>query len=191
MKSCENKIESYFGFGAWIAGAALLLSSGCSTYSGVAGAIDWPMPYTASPPHASNGESVAISVVDERSYVLSGDKKETFIGFIRSGFGIPYDTTFEPAEAVAEKVERDIVAEVSARGYGVGPEGRALRVAILEFKHDGYENLWIFHEVEVTVSREGRKTRRRSKTSVRSAADSGPGATTPVRPRSWRTTTAR
>ncbi len=157
MKSCGNGIESYFGIGAWIAGAALLLSSGCSTYSGVAGFIDWPMPYTASAPQASKGRSVAISVVDERPYVLSGDKKETFIGLIRSGVGIPYDTTFEPAEAVAKKVERDIVAEVSARGYEVGPGGRALHVAILEFKHDGYENLWIFHEVKVTVSREGRK----------------------------------
>ena len=101
MKSCENRIKS-FGFGAWIAGTALLLSSGCSTYSGVAGAIDWPIPYTASAPHASNGRSVAISVVDERPYVLSGDKKETFIGFIRSAAGISYNTTFEPAEAVAK-----------------------------------------------------------------------------------------
>jgi hypothetical protein len=157
MKSCKNKLVAHFGIGAWIAGAALLLSSGFSTYSGVAGAIDWPMPYTASAPHASNGRSVAISVVDKRPYVLSGDKNETFIGFIRSGFGVPYNTTFEPAEAVAEKVERDIIAEMSARGYEVGPEGRAMHVVILEFKHDGYENLWIFHEVDVTVYREGQK----------------------------------
>jgi hypothetical protein len=58
---------------------------------------------------------------------------------------------------VAKKVKRDIVAEVIARGYEVGPGDHALHVAILEFKHDGYENLWIFHEVEVTVSREGWK----------------------------------
>jgi len=115
------------------------------------------MPYTPSARQASNGGSVSISVVDKRPYVLSGDKKETFIGLIRSAAGIPYDTTFEPAEAVATKVERDLTAEASARGYDVKPGRSSLDVEILEFKHDGYENLWVFHEEEVTVSSEGRR----------------------------------
>ncbi len=81
---------SYIDIRPWIAGTALLLSSGCSTYSDVAGFVDWPVPYTASIPQPSKGRSVAISVVDERSYVFSGAKEETFIGFIRTGAGIPY-----------------------------------------------------------------------------------------------------
>jgi len=86
-------VVSYFDIGPWIAGAALLLSSGCSTYSGVAGFVDWPVPYTASIPQPSKGRSVAISVVDERPYVLSGAKQETFIGFIRTGVGIQLSGT--------------------------------------------------------------------------------------------------
>ena len=137
--------------------AAAVSLSGCTTYGGFAGA-DWPMPYTASAPRPHNGASVAVSVVDQRPYVLSGEKKGTFIGFVRSAAGVPWNTTFEPEEPVAKKVERDIIAEVTARGYEVGPGDRALDVAILEFKHDGYETLTIFHNVEVIVSREGRET---------------------------------
>jgi hypothetical protein len=88
---------------------------------------------------------------------VSGDKAPTFIGIIRSGAGIPYNTTFEPADVVAEKIERDITAEVSALGYDIGQGDYTLDVAILEFKHDGYNRYTIYHELEVTVSDEGQE----------------------------------
>ncbi len=68
------------------------------------------MPYGPTKTLPSNGRSVAITVEDERPYVLSGDKPPTFIGVVRPYFGIPQDTTFEPAEDVAAKIKRDIAA---------------------------------------------------------------------------------
>jgi hypothetical protein len=136
-------------------GTALVLG-GCNTYGGFAGA-DWPMPYSPTTTIASNGKSVAITVEDRRPYIVSGDKAPTFIGLVRSGFGIPYDTTFQPAEIVAEKIERDIAAEVNARGYDIRQGDYTMDVVIREFRHDGYTQYTIFHNLEVTVSHEGQE----------------------------------
>ncbi len=136
--------------------AALLLSSGCNTYGGFAGA-DWPMPYQPTSSLDSNGKGVAITVEDQRPYVVSGDKEPTFIGLVRTGVGIPYNTTFEPAEVVAEKIRRDIAAEASAQGYQIGGDDYAMDVVIREFKHDGVTTFSIFHKLEVSVSHGGQQ----------------------------------
>ena len=141
---------------AWLVMGAVLVLGGCNTYMGFAGA-DWPMPYNPTTTVYSNGKSVTITVEDRRPYIVSGDKAPTFIGFVRAGFGIPYNTTFEPAEVVAHKIKRDIVAEVSAQGYDIGQGDYTMDVVIREFKHDGYSQFTIFHNLEVTVSHEGQE----------------------------------
>ena len=140
----------------WLMMGAALVLGGCNTYVGFAGA-DWPMPYNPTTTGYSNGKSVAITVQDKRPYIVSGDKAPTFIGLVRSPAGIPYNTTFEPAEIVAEKIKRDIAAEVSAQGYAIGQGEYTMDVVIREFKHDGYIQLTIFHNLEVTVSHEGQE----------------------------------
>jgi hypothetical protein len=156
MRRHEARLDWVRGFRNGVGIAAILFSSGCNTYLGFAGA-DWPMPYEPTTTVDSNGKTVTITVQDRRPYVVSGDKAPTFIGIIRSGAGIPYNTTFEPADVVAEKIERDITAEVSALGYDIGQGDYTLDVAILEFKHDGYNRYTIYHELEVTVSDEGQE----------------------------------
>jgi hypothetical protein len=138
----------------WIAMTTLVLS-GC-TYGGIGGA-DWPMPYTPTTTLASNGRSVAISVEDERPYVLSHEKPPTFIGVVRPYFGIAQDTTFEPTEDVSEKMERDIAAEVSAQGYDIAQGDYTMDVVVREFKHDGWSEITLVHDLEVTISHQGQK----------------------------------
>jgi hypothetical protein len=158
MKRYEGRIEWVRGIWTWVVIAGALFLSGCGglTYAGFAGA-DWPMPYNPETTLDSNGKSVAITVEDRRPYIVSGDKAPTFIGLVRAGFGIPYNTTFEPVEVVAEKIKRDIAAEASARGYEIGQGDYTMDVLIREFKHDGYTRYTIFHNLEVTVSHEGQE----------------------------------
>ena len=158
MKKYEGTIEWVIGIRTGVTIAAALFLSGCGgmTYGGFFSA-DWPMPYSATTTLDSNGKSVVITVEDRRPYILSGDKEPTFIGLIRSGGGIPYNTTFEPAEVVAEKIRRDIVAEVSAQGYDIGQGDYTMDVVIREFKHDGVTQYSIFHKLEVAVSHGGQE----------------------------------
>ena len=142
------------GIRTWVVITTLLFLSGCNTYRHAN--PDWPMPYEPTTTLPSNGKSVSITVEDRRSYIVSGDKAPTFIGFLRGYYGVPNDTTFEPAEVVAEKIKRDIVSEMSAQGYDIGQDDYAMDVVVREFKHDGYKKYTIFHKLEVTVSHEGR-----------------------------------
>ncbi len=141
---------------AWLVMGTALVLGGCNTYGGFAGA-DWPMPYHPTTTLGSNGKSVAITVEDRRPYIVSGDKAPTFIGLVRTGVGIPYNTTFEPAEVVAEKIKRDIAAEASAQGYDIGHGDYTMDVVIREFKHDGVTQYSIFHKLEVAVSHGGQE----------------------------------
>ena len=149
------RVRTLRAISAWFVLGAALALGGC-TYAGIGGA-DWPMPYDPTTALDSKGKSVAITVEDQRPYVLAGEKQPTFIGVVRPYLGIAQDTTFEPVEVVADKIRRDIAAEVSAQGYDIGPGGYTMDVAIREFRHDGYTEISIFHELEVTVSHEGQK----------------------------------
>jgi hypothetical protein len=157
MNRYEARIEWISGIRTWGVIAPVLFLSGCiNTYGGFAGA-DWPMPYNPTATVDSNGKTVAIAVEDRRSYIVSGDKAPTFIGLVRAGAGVPWDTTFEPAEPVTQKIERDIVAEVSAQGYDIGQGDYTMDVVIREFKHDGYRKYTIRHNLDVTISHENQE----------------------------------
>jgi hypothetical protein len=157
MKRYKARIAWASGMRTWSVIAPALFLSGCiNTYGGFAGA-DWPMPYSPTTPVDRNGKSVAITVEDRRPYVVSGDKAPTFIGIIRAGAGVPWDTTFEPAEPVAQKITRDIVAEARAQGYDIGQGDYTMDVAIREFTHDGYRKYTIRHNLGVTISHEGQE----------------------------------
>jgi hypothetical protein len=157
MKRYEGRIESVSGIRTWGLIVPVLFLGGCiNTYGGFAGA-DWPMPYDPTPTVGSNGKSVAVTVEDRRPYIVSGDKAPTFIGIMRAGFGNPWDTTLEPAEPVAQKIRRDIVAEVGAQGYDIGQGDYTMDVVIREFTHDGYRKYTIRHSLDVTVSDESQE----------------------------------
>lgn len=53
--------------------------------------------------------TVAISVVDLRPYILSGDKLPNFVGLLRGGFGNPFDVTTDSDRPLAEDMTISIV----------------------------------------------------------------------------------
>src|SRR5690242_3178272 len=59
--------------------------------------------------------SLAIAVLDSRPDVVSGDRKETFIGLTRSLYGIPY-----PVQTPSKKPFATELANLAAKGLKSG-----------------------------------------------------------------------
>src|SRR5437763_1752035 len=63
--------------------------------------------------------SVALVVQDQRAPVLSGAKGPDFVGFQRSGFGIPYDVTTASGRPLADDFATSIRHGLQRAGYRV------------------------------------------------------------------------
>lgn len=59
--------------------------------------------------------SLALAVLDARPDVISGDRKETFVGFSRSLYGIPY-----PAYTQSKKPLAQDLSDLIIRGLKLG-----------------------------------------------------------------------
>lgn len=111
---------------------------------------------------AASGESriessipIAVSVTDQRPYVVSGAKPPYYIGKYRAGFGNPWDVSTENDESLAALITRDLSSDLAAIGHPVaaGAEAdRQLTVSIKEWNFDGYQNGRFWYALLVTVS---------------------------------------
>ncbi len=54
-------------------------------------------------------KTVAVTVVDHRPYIVSGDKQPTFVGLMRGGFGNPFDVTTSSDRPLAQDMTISIV----------------------------------------------------------------------------------
>jgi hypothetical protein len=79
--------------------------------------------------------SAAVAVLDQREYVRSGAKAESFVGLSRGGFGNPFDVETKSGGPMASDMAASIAAALEARGLKVqtvavrpsdGPEGARL-----------------------------------------------------------------
>jgi hypothetical protein len=68
---------------------------------------------------------LAVAVLDARSYVLQGRKRESFVGLSRGGYGNPFDVTTRSGAPLASEM-----ADAIARS--LGDEGRKIRVVKVE-----------------------------------------------------------
>jgi|KBSSwiStaDraftv2_1062776.scaffolds.fasta_scaffold1334573_1 hypothetical protein len=75
----------------------------------------------------SSSGNVAVAVQDERSYVLSGNKPERFVGLMRGGFGNPFDVTTASGAPLADDMRDAIGRALKARGVSVIPVSIAFR----------------------------------------------------------------
>lgn len=116
-------------------------------------------------------KSIAIGVVDLRSYVISGEKAPNFSGLFRGGFGNPFDVTTDSGRPLAEDLGQSIVAAlkrsgVDAQAVPVAPkttaeDARALILAsgsdrcallrIREWKSDTYFNTGLTYDLTLDV----------------------------------------
>ena len=94
---------------------------------------------------------VSVSVNDKRTYVLDGNKKGSFIGYYRSGVGIPYAVNTQNNIPLATLLEGDLNKELSALGF-VGKDGsKSLEVDIVAWKFDAYQTAQFDYTLDVKV----------------------------------------
>lgn len=116
-------------------------------------------------------KSLAVAVVDQRAYVLSGDKAPKFIGLQRGGFGNPFDVTTQSGDPLASDMSQAMVQslaarDVAARAVLVAPTAnvagaraqalaanpsRALLVYLREWKTDTMINVALIYNIEAEV----------------------------------------
>lgn len=115
--------------------------------------------------------TVAVVVVDNRPYVVNGDKDPDFVGLQRGGFGNPFDVTTKSTKPLASDIADDVVAALNKRGLkssgttlkpgttvddalkaaaGAGKE-RGLVLDIREWKSDTYNGTALIFDVEARV----------------------------------------
>ncbi|MGD1879213.1 MAG: hypothetical protein ACFB13_17130 [Kiloniellaceae bacterium] len=61
-------------------------------------------------------KSVAVAVVDLRTYVLSDEKPPAFVGLQRGGYGNPFDVMTDSGHGLAEDLTTSIVSSLAAAG---------------------------------------------------------------------------
>lgn len=64
----------------------------------------------------ASGGTVAVGVQDARPYVISGGKRESFVGLMRGGFGNPFDVTTQSGGPLAVEMREAIMRALKARG---------------------------------------------------------------------------
>ena len=114
---------------------------------------------------------LAVAVQDRRPYVVSGQKKPTFVGLQRGGWGNPFDVTTESGAPLADDMQRTIVGALERAGNGVigvtlspttGPvdakaallQADAMKFLLLtlhEWKSDQYANTTFYFDVSLEI----------------------------------------
>lgn len=111
--------------------------------------------YTAEPAGTrAGGTPVRLAVTDKRPYVVSGEKKPSYLGKYRAGFGNTWDVHADDDVALAAKMMRDLDTELVALGFKVSNDAaasRRLAVEIVDWNFDSYVNATIWYELLVTV----------------------------------------
>ncbi|MDH3410219.1 MAG: hypothetical protein OER22_14930 [Gammaproteobacteria bacterium] len=69
-------------------------------------------------PLAGTGE-LGIGVIDNRSYVLSGDKEPNFIGLQRGGYGNPFNVTTASGNSLTQDMSESLENALRNSGYTV------------------------------------------------------------------------
>ena len=92
-------------------------------------------------------------VRDDRSYVKSGRKRDSYLGHYRAGYGNTWDVLLRGGNSLAEQFAIDILKELKACGFQTSPlsGNRALRVDIKEFNFDAYINGRFWYDIQVSV----------------------------------------
>ncbi len=127
---------------------APLLLAGCVVGQSISGSYV-PQATTVAP----TGQEVQLVVTDDRAIVKSGDKAAYYVGRYRGGFGNPFDVSTPNKEPLATVLARDLTAELAALGYRTGAAGapRSLKVSIVEWNFDGYQNGKFWYDLDVRV----------------------------------------
>lgn len=118
-------------FGYLTAAAAVLVLSSCAVgnrYAYHDVTADLPV---------RGGESVAVATLDQRPYVLSGEKTPQFVGLMRGGFGNPFNVTTRSGKSLADDMSASIASSLQAKGF----RAEALAVPHAATREDAIDSL--------------------------------------------------
>ena len=62
---------------------------------------------------------LGLAVIDQRPYILSGDKEPNFVGLQRGGFGNPFNVKTESGRALAVEMAEAMTSELQDNGFKV------------------------------------------------------------------------
>ena len=88
-----------------------------SLLAGCVGTVQYPTPNI----QVSSPQPITVGVHDQRDYVLSQEKPETFIGIFRSFMGIPNDITTQSRAPLATDFANVLVSALKRPGVSVTP----------------------------------------------------------------------
>lgn len=108
---------------------------------------------------------VNVLVIDNRSYVLTGSKKETFVGIARNGYGVPFDINTDSEQPLSRDIETavfkgfmnagvdSVVVEPAGRGNrkANGLNERLLVITISEWKSDSFRSIYFTYKVNADI----------------------------------------
>jgi hypothetical protein len=111
------------------------------------------------------GSKVNVLVIDNRPYILSGKKKESFVGIARYGFGVPFDIHTDNEQPLSRDVETAVSKGFMNAGVDsaiVVPANRDIRtsnganerllvITITEWKSDSFSSIYFTYKVKAEV----------------------------------------
>lgn len=102
----------------------------------------------------SNLQPVFLSVIDQRKFVLSGDKSPSFLGKFRAGFADIKDVYTETKVPLADHLKQDLLKELRSLGFEeqASKDSRSITVTIQDWNSDGFVNVNFWYEVAVSVA---------------------------------------
>src|SRR3972149_101380 len=71
--------------------------------------------------NASGNTMIAVTSLDGRPYVKSGEKDKTYIGTFRGGFGNPFNVSTESQKPLADDITSVICASLQKKGFACTP----------------------------------------------------------------------
>jgi hypothetical protein len=113
--------------------------------------------------------ATAVAAQDRRSYVLSAEKTENFVGLSRGGYGNPFDVTTLSGNPLAIDFRDTVIAALRSKGVNAEAvalqpshsdprqallslgKDRSLLFIISEWKSDTYMNTALIYDVRLTV----------------------------------------
>lgn len=145
--------------------ATIVLLSGCAVgvthqYDNVAPAIQT----------SGKTNTFALAVHDQRPYVQSGDKPQTFVGLSRGGFGNPFDVNTASGKALTDDISSVVAKALSQNGAKVdvitvaprdqektvidklvAKKARGVLISVSEWKSDTYMSVSLHYDVTVSI----------------------------------------
>ncbi len=121
--------------------------------------------------NATSTQTIGVAVLDQRTYVVSGDKTPDFVGLRRGGYNNPFDVLTESGESLADDVAFSIVTSLSAQNINASilrttpnsnrssakealprlDSTRVLMVYLTEWKSDNGYSLRILYDLSAEV----------------------------------------